>query len=308
MPYPIDKKLVVGVSTTALFDFTLEHNIYLNEGLNAFREYQKNHKDDVPSVGSAFPFIKGLLGLNSIFSEDLQVEVVILSRNHPDVSPRVMNAIQAHDLNITRAVFRGGEPPYPFMKAVNAVLYLSTDAQEVKSAVQEGFPVGYVLPCKPSNQISENELRIAFDFDGVIVDDEAERVYAEAEAADSDGGLPLFHQHEVEKKGSPLNAGPLMPLLLGISELQRIEKEKNRKSIRVSIVTARNAPSHERLVNTLAASSIEADELFLAGGIEKKNFLDIIQPHIFFDDQLGHLKPASDTIPCVHIPFGIRNE
>jgi len=305
MPYPIEKKLVVGVSTTALFNFSKEHAIYCDDGLEAFRKYQIENKENPPPIGSAFPFIQGLLRLNKIFEEEKPIEVVILSRNHPDVSPRVMNAVKHHSLDITRCVFRGGEPPYPFMKAVNAVLYLSTDPQEVREAVSDQFAAGYVLPCNASNLETENQLRIAFDFDGVIADDEAEQVFADS--PNPEDSLPLFHQHEVQNKTNPLGHGPLMPLLKSLSELQKLEKSKDSKEIRISIVTARNAPSHERMLNTLSANGIEADELFLAGGIEKKNFLDIIKPQIFFDDQLGHLKPASDKIPCVHIPFGIRN-
>jgi 5'-nucleotidase len=79
------------------------------------------------------------------------------------------------------------------------------------------------------------------------------------------------------------------------------------QQLRIAIVTARNAPAHERLINTLLSLNIEADELFLLGGIEKKLVLDVLQPHIFFDDQIGHLEPAAQNIPCVHIPFGVRN-
>jgi len=77
--------------------------------------------------------------------------------------------------------------------------------------------------------------------------------------------------------------------------------------LRIAIITARNAPAHERLVNTLSSLEIETDELFLMGGIEKKLVLDVLKPHIFFDDQLGHLTPASDSTPSVHIPFGVAN-
>ena len=50
------------------------------------------------------------------------------------------------------------------------------------------------------------------------------------------------------------------------------------KAARVSIVTARNAPAHERMMNTLKHEGIEVDELFLTGGIEKKNILDVLKP------------------------------
>ncbi len=78
-------------------------------------------------------------------------------------------------------------------------------------------------------------------------------------------------------------------------------------AIRVSIVTARDAPSNERMITTLNEWGLEAVEAFFLGGVEKKRVLDVLKPHIFFEDQLGHLKTAADTVPSVHIPFGVAN-
>jgi 5'-nucleotidase len=307
MAYSIENKLVVGVSSTALFDFSAEHEIFLKDGLEAFKSYQREYRTIPPPPGAAFPFIKRLLHLNKIFPDQKPVEVVILSRNDPEAGLRMMDAMPFYDLNITRASFLSGNPPYPYMKSFSACLYLSTNKEEVKEAVQAGYPAGYVLPCSSFDDTEGTQLRIAFDFDGVLVDDEAEAKYA-------DGGLPLFHYHEVEHKNRPLKSGPLMPLLQRISSIQTIESanrarvNNSEKAVRVSIITARNAPAHERLVNTMKWFGIEFDELFLTGGIEKKSFLDILKPQIFFDDQIGHLTPASNSTPCVHIPFGIRNK
>ena len=44
------------------------------------------------------------------------------------------------------------------------------------------------------------------------------------------------------------------------------------------------------------------------GGIEKRKVLEILQPHIFFDDQVTHLERTADSIASVHIPFGIANK
>ena len=77
--------------------------------------------------------------------------------------------------------------------------------------------------------------------------------------------------------------------------------------LRVSIVTARNAPSHKRAINTMRAWGILANEVFFMGGVEKSKVLEILKPHIFFDDQKLHLTSAS-TLPSVHIPFGIANK
>lgn len=307
MSYPIESKLVVGVTSTALFDFSKEHEIFVTEGLDAFRAFQADHRAEIPAPGSAFPFIKRLLNLNKIFPLRSPVEVVMLSRNDPEAGLRMMDAMPYYDLDISRSFFLSGSAPYPYMKAVNACLYLSTNKEEVKEAVAGGYPAGHVLPCAADMAAdSDNQLRIAFDFDGVLVDDEAEAKY-------SDGGLPLFFHNEVQKKDTPLKDGPLMPLLKRLSEIQKLQGESLShvnnpdKAIRISIITARNAPAHERLINTMKHLGLEVDELFLTGGIEKKNILDVMKPQIFFDDQIGHLTPAANDTPCVHIPFGIRN-
>ncbi len=308
MGYPISEKLVVGISSTALFDLSEEHRIFGEEGEHAFKKFQVENKDNPPGPGTAYPFIKRLLHLNTFFPDQVPVEVVILSRNDPEAGVRIMNSAKAHELAITRAVFLSGEPPYRYMPSVNACLYLSTNRDEVREAVRDGYPAGFVLPTAPKEEDMEDmQLRLAFDFDGVLVDDEAESKYA-------DGGLPLFHHYEEENKDRPLKDGPLMPLLKNLSKIQGLEQsgqaQTNRpeKIMRASIVTARNAPAHERMVNTMKNLDITVDELFLTGGIEKKNFLDVIKPQMFFDDQIGHLEPASENTPCVHIPFGIRNE
>lgn len=307
MAYPIKEKLVVGITSTALFDFSKEHEIFVSEGLEAFRAYQVEHRKEIPQPGSAFPFIKRLLHLNKIFPEQSPVEVVLLSRNDPEAGLRMMDAMPHYELDITRASFLSGRAPYPFMKAVNACLYLSTNQEEVREAVEQGHPAGFVLPCAASHDDGDTQLRVAFDFDGVLVDDEAETQYA-------DGGLPLFHHYEVQNKDRPLKDGPLMPLMKRLSAIQQLQVEhSNRvnspdKAIRISIVTARNAPAHERLINTMKHLGLETDELFLTGGIEKKGFLEEIKPQIFFDDQIGHLEPAAENTPCAHIPFGVRNQ
>ena len=307
MSYPIEKKLVIAVSATALFDLAAEHDLFLKLGVEKFRDHQKANRHITPKQGAAFPFIHRLLNLNAIYTEERPVEVVILSRHHADAGLRVMDAVKHYELDISRSFFLAGSLPYPYMQSVNAALYLSTNKDEVDTAVGLGYAAGYVLPCRSLPLGNDKQLRIAFDFDGVLVDDEAEKVY------DSSHNLDLFHEYERTNRERPLQSGPLMPLLKRISHFQKLERIKAQENasytqmVRIAIVTARNAPAHERLINTLSTLDIDTDELFLTGGIEKKNILDVLKPHIFFDDQIGHLAPASDSTPSVHVPFGIKN-
>ncbi len=308
MPYPIEKKLVVAVSSTVLFDLSREHELYLKEGLEAFRRFQREHRHDLPMPGTGFPFIRRLLMLNRMYPEEHPVEVVILSRYHADDGMRVMDAVKEHGLDITRAFFMAGRKPYPFMESVNASLYLSTNEEQVKEAVALGHPAGYVLPCTVVDDEQDEQLRLAFDFDGVLVDDEAEQVFKKT------GDLDQFQRYEQANRDRPLKAGPLMPLMQQLSYFQKMDSMRaqedagRQRMLRISIVTARSAPAHERLNNTLSSLGLEADEVFLLGGIEKKRVLDILKPHMFFDDQMAHLKGVAASTPSVHIPFGVANK
>jgi len=79
------------------------------------------------------------------------------------------------------------------------------------------------------------------------------------------------------------------------------------KILRMAIITARNAPAHERMVTTLKSWGVTPDQAFLLGGMEKARILDVLRPHIYFDDQVSHLRSDAGDIPMVHIPFGIAN-
>jgi 5'-nucleotidase len=50
------------------------------------------------------------------------------------------------------------------------------------------------------------------------------------------------------------------------------------------------------------------DEAFFLGGIDKARVLKEFRPHIFFDDQLGHIEGAAPVMPSIHVPFGVANE
>jgi 5'-nucleotidase len=179
---------------------------------------------------------------------------------------------------------------------------------DVKQAILAGHPAGQVLAGTVPEDRESDELRIAFDFDGVIADDAAEAAYQQNER------LSDFHAYEQPLLDVPHNPGPLAQFLKKLSLIQQRERERSeidpayKPKLRVSIVTARNAPAHERVVNTLREWGISINEAFFLGGVEKRLVLEILQPHIFFDDQKLHLESAAGTLHCVHIPFGIRNQ
>ncbi len=307
MPYPIEHKLVIGIASSALFDLTASHQVYLEGGAEAYRKYQEQQISTVLDKGVAFPFIRRFLSINKHHPQSSPVEVVLFSRNSPETGLRVMNSIAHYGLDISRACFLTGQSPYTYLPAFNTSLFLSANEEDVRRALDANYPAGLVLPARTEADENDGELRIAFDFDGVIADDESETVFKRNNNVDE------FHAHEIERVAIPHQPGPLADLFRKLSVMQQLEEDAQRadpaykKILRIAIITARSAPAHERVVTTLKSWGVSANETFFLGGMEKARVLSIFRPHMFFDDQLSHLKSPAGNIPMVHIPFGVAN-
>jgi 5'-nucleotidase len=310
MPYSLKERLVIGVASSALFDLTESDQVFRSSGEAEYRVYQENNLEVPLEKGIVFSFVKRVLALNDLSADpvnDPLVEVVLLSRNDPDTGMRVMKSIEYHGLSITRAIFMQGKSPYAYIPALNISLFLSGNQADVVEAIKAGFPAGHVIQSVLIDDHSDCTLRIAFDFDGVLADDESETVMHQT------NDLAQFHAHETKNVMQSHNPGPLKEFLVRVSRIQSLEDAKKisdptyQNRLRVSIVTARNAPSHERALKTLKGWGVNANDAFFLGGVEKGLVLSVLRPHIFFDDQSGHLKSASLVAPSVHIPFGIKN-
>ncbi|MFI5680046.1 5'-nucleotidase [Streptomyces cellulosae] len=308
MPYELGNRLVVGIASSALFDLKESDAVFREEGEEAYRAYQSEKLDERLQPGVAFPFIRRLLSLNDLSDEnDPLVEVIILSRNDPDTGLRVMRSIQHYDLPISRSIFMQGRSPYKFMPALNMSLFLSANEDDVREAVAMGLPAGHVLDSPYADNAEDQDLRIAFDFDGVLANDASEQVF-------QTDGIEGFRAHEVRKAATPHAPGLLRDFLANVNRIQRREEEQRQKDpdykirVHVSIVTARNAPAHERPVMSLKEWGVTVNDAFFLGGIEKGAVMEVLNPHIFFDDQVSHLESTSRTTPSVHVPFGKINE
>ena len=302
----LNRALVVGVASSALFDLAESDAVFREKGEERYREYQREHIDDVLEPGVAFPFIRRLLDLNDLSDRERLVEVVILSRNDPETGMRVMRSVERHGLDITRAIFMQGRAPYRFMKPLRMSLFLSADEADVREAISLGFAAGHVVGCAAADD-GEADLRIAFDFDGVLADDSAERVF-------QSGGLEEYQENESALAEVPLDRGPMADFLEKINRIQGLEDSKSvddpqgyRRRVRVAVVTARSAPAHERAINSIRQWGLRVNDAFFLGGLPKGPMLEVLQPHIFFDDQRRHVDGAAPSTPSVHIPFGEIN-
>jgi 5'-nucleotidase len=297
MSASLDGKLVVAISSRALFDFEQENEVFEQGDDRAYMRLQLDRLEQPAKPGVAFSLVKKLLAFND--AEAQRVEVVILSRNDPVSGLRVMKSAAHYALPIIRCTFTRGEAPWRYLKPLHANLFLSTHLSDVRAALDAGVPAAQVYPQSVhAGEAYPHEVRIAFDGDAVLFSDEAERVY-------QSHGLSAFQQHETDKASLPLPDGPFKPLLVALHRLQEAATPAMR--IRTALVTARSAPAHERAIRTLMDWNIEVDEAMFLGGLDKGEFLREFEPDFFFDDQTGHIESAARHVPSGHVASGVRN-
>ena len=295
----MNSNLVVGISSRALFDLSESHEIFQNDGVEAYRKYQIKNEDQILVPGEAFNLVNKILKINDFYENKDRVEVILLSRNTADTGLRIFNSIESHELNISRAVFCGGESPYKYVKAFGVDLFLSSSKDDVKMAIQNSVASARIISSK-SKKLSKGDtlLRIAFDGDSVIFSDESEKIYAKE-------GLKAFLDNERKQK-SILKAGPFKSFLVELNKLQS-ELSHVDCPIRTALVTARSAPSHKRVIKTLRNWGVRIDESLFLGGMKKSEFLKSFKADIFFDDQQNNIEDASAKVTSAHVPFGIKN-
>lgn len=293
------EKLVIAISSRALFDLDEEHQVYESEGLAAYSQYQIDHEDTPLAKGQAFPLASKLLALNDQLAEPLGVEIVLLSRNSADTGLRIFNSIEHYGLPITRAAFCGGEPPWRYIQAFGCHLFLSSESSDVRKALDNNVAAA-TLVSRPLDGPVREDIRFAFDGDAVIFSDEAEQIF-KAE------GLQAFTESEVAQRNEPLSGGPFKNFLSALHALQRAFPE-SKSPIRTALVTARSAPAHERVIRTLRAWDIRLDESIFLGGLPKVEFLRAYDADVFFDDQQSHCNLAADHIATGHVPHGVANK
>lgn len=299
MPKGFGDKLVIAISSRALFNLDASHQVYINQGLAAYAQYQIEHEDEILEPGEAFPLVKKLLRLNERLGGEPRVEVILLSRNSADTGLRVFNSIQHYGLKITRAAFSGGTSPYRYASAFGCHLFLSTEPEDVKQALEQGIAAATLISSKNS-PASEDELRFAFDGDAVLFSDEAEKVFKLQ-------GLSAFTESEKAAAKEPLSGGPFKAFLAALHNLQA-EFAETDCPIRTALVTARSAPAHERVIRTLRAWNIRIDESIFLGGLSKGSFLKAYGADVFFDDQPMHCDSAREHVATGHVPHGIANQ
>lgn len=291
-------RLVIAISSRALFDLDASHRVFEESGLETYRDYQIEHEDNPLPPGQAFHLARKLLAINAQLGVPDRVEIILLSRNTADTGLRVFNSIEHHGLGITRAAFCGGSSPHRYVAAFGVHLFLSNVAEDVRLALAEGVAAATLLTSVPRQaDDGDREIRFAFDGDAVLFSDQAEQIYQHQ-------GLKAFAESERRAAEQPLDGGPFKPFLAELHRLQQ-EFDRERCPIRTALFTARAAPAHKRVIKTLRHWNIRLDESLFLGGQSKRSFLEAYGADVFFDDQQRHCNDAGVT--AAHVPHGIIN-
>lgn len=292
-------KLIVAITTRALFDLEKDHALFEDHGLEAYAKHQRAHENEVLKPGIAYPLVRKLLAMNAGAAVDTpRVEIVLLSRNSSDTGLRIFNSIEHYGLGIARAVFTSGAPITPYIQPFGAQLFLSANPESVRYALQQGVAAATILPSKAPEKIYD-QLRIAFDGDAVIFGDESERVSQES-------GLEAFHANETQRAHEPLTGGPFRGFLAALHLLQAAFPAEN-SPIRTALVTARSAPAHKRVILTLREWGVRLDEALFLGGRNKGPFLEAFGADIFFDDSQSNVENTRQHVATGHVPHGVAN-
>ncbi|MEI8302044.1 MAG: 5'-nucleotidase [Burkholderiales bacterium] len=304
MPVSLEGKLVVAISSRAVFDFEEENRVFERDDDAAYMAMQRERLERPAAPGVAGALVRKLLAFDAPDTPEAQrrVEVVVVSRNDPVSGLRVFRSARQAGLRLERGVFTRGRTPWPYLVPLKANLFLSANGDDVRAALEAGFPAARVFPDSvKASESHPDEVRIAFDGDAVLFSDESEQVFQR-------DGLDAFQRHEETHAARPLPSGPFMPLLEALHGLQRSGGGRAGMRIRTALVTARSAPAHERAIRTLMDWGLEVDEAMFLGGLDKGPFLREFEPDFFFDDQTRHCESAAQAGPTGHVPSGIANQ
>ncbi|XP_014895781.1 cytosolic 5'-nucleotidase 1A-like [Poecilia latipinna] len=303
-----ENSITIAVSSRVLFNMDKEQQIFEQQGMEEYIKYQVAHETEPFSPGPAFSFVKALEAVNTqlrdLYPESEELfDVVLITNNHAYVGLRLINTINHHQLFIERFCMTGGNSPIGYLTAYNTNLYLSSDPVKVREALEQGIAAATMFTQEKMTEVSETQLRVAFDGDAVLFSDESEQIYKAH-------GLDKFFEHEKAHENKPLDHGPLKGFLEVLGKLQKKFYAKGQRMdcpVRTYLVTARSAASSgARALKTLRSWGLEIDEALFLAGAPKGPILEKIRPHIFFDDQMFHVEGAAEmgTVAC-HVPYGI---
>jgi 5'-nucleotidase len=301
MPVDLSNILVVGISSRSLFSLEHENEIFNSAGVTAFRKHQAENENVILDPGPSFQLIKKLLDLNKISSQQV-VEIVVMSSNSPQTGMRIMNSIKAHNLDITRMAFTGGQPISSYLPGYGVDLFLSRDEDDVQKVIDSKLAAAAIILNAPEKITNNpNVVKFGFDADEVLFTSSEYRYQTE--------GLDAFLKHEKENENVPLPEGPFAKFLLKLSHIQQyLPGPEELSPLKAAIITARSGDAIQRVINTLKEWGVYIHEIHFLGGLSKDKILEAAAVDFFCDDSEAHLVPASKKVPTGKVPYATGSE
>jgi 5'-nucleotidase len=293
----LSKPLVIGISSRALLDLEKEDKIFRTQGTQAFIDHQREHRDELIPKGVAFPLIKALVDLNKLLASGTAaaIEVVVISRNHPDCGFRIQNSLERYGLEIPRAAFTGGTSVIRELTMFGVDLFLSYEESDVIAANRAGVSAAQIVGGPANPVFPEGDVPLfAFDGDSTLFSDEGDLAY-------SHGGIEEFAKLEIENLGTPLSPGPMYRFAKALGRLQQLTPV-DRPQFRIALVTARNFKFMRRPINTLHTWGIRLDKAYAVGNMSKGLVLKELGAVMFFDDSAKHCNDVASCTPAARVP------
>lgn len=283
----------IGISSTALFDLSESDKVFKDKGLKAYEDFQRSQRGKPFAPGTGFTLIQALLKLNEAAPKPI-VHVAVMSKNSPVTGVNVIDSCEAHGLQIERNHFSNGRPIAPHLKSFGVNLFLTTDAAEAQAAADTG--VAAVQLSRPPSGFdpAHDKVRIAFDFDAVLVDDKSEQYYQAK-------GLDKYRRHEQRKANEVMGDGPFAQLFRTLYALSE-KFPPGESPIELAIVTARGAEARHRVITQLEYWGTPNVETFFLSGAFKGPILQQLKPLLFLDDQAVHVENAAPHVPAGRVP------
>lgn len=294
-----ENKVVVAFSSRALFDLEKENAIFAERGQAAYEKYQRQMMGKPAHPGVALAFAQKLLLINEGRThEERPVECVVISRCDPYTGMRVFNSLSHYGLaQMCAGANTKGRDPLPYLKAFKVDLFLTGDETDARSALQQGHGTALIYPRRGElMRPDDREIRIGYDFDGVLGSDESEIVTHTK-------GLDAYLEHENQQRGKLMPDGPFKKVALAFNKLRKAGAD-----IHTGIITARVAPHNARPIQTVDKWGVEIDETVFTGSAPKAPFVQAFDADAFFEDTPRHAHGVAPHTLVGHVVHGIKNE
>jgi len=159
MPLDLSGTLVVGISSTALFDLEGADRLFQelreedpDEAIERYRKYMQKREDEPLPGGPYEDFLKALAEMQDRLPSRVEyspVHLALVTSRDSSAELRVIKTLREWGVYVDLAFFLGGVDKGPVLEAFNPHIFFDDRDVYVESA-SERVPTGKVLYCSDS--------------------------------------------------------------------------------------------------------------------------------------------------------------